>query len=125
MRNAISMLVMLLAHADDAMFYPEMRGDVNSSLTVSCEDLWSNLFPMNYSQSESQSSVMESNQQDPAVQAALFICNNGVSLGKDHLSKVASCFECTTIPKSTFIAEEGLIVCLPIPLFLMFLFQNY
>ena len=47
---------------------------------------------------------------EPAVQAALFILN-GVAPGKDYLSRVASCFECSNVPKSTFVAEEGLEVC--------------
>lgn len=63
---------------------------------------------MNYFHPISES-LSESTQLEPTVQAALFILN-GVSPGKDHLSRIASCFECSSVPKSTFIAEEGLMV---------------
>jgi hypothetical protein len=60
-----------------------------------------------------QASDVHASTNDPAqheFQAALHIFN-GISPGKDHLSKVANCFECSSIPKSTFIAEEGCQVC--------------
>jgi hypothetical protein len=64
---------------------------------------------MEHFQTVSESSFFGVNQCEPADQAALFIFN-GASPGKDLLSRVASCFECCSVQKSTFIAEEGLMV---------------
>ena len=60
-------------------------------------------------QTVSESSIFGANQLEPADQAALFIFN-GASPGKDLLSRVAGCFECSSVQKSAFIAEEGLMV---------------
>jgi hypothetical protein len=63
-------------------------------------------FDMNHSYQNLEASNIDSAQLEHDVQAALFIFN-GITPGKDHLSRVASCFECSSIPKSTFISEEG------------------
>jgi hypothetical protein len=74
--------------------------DEHSSLPIS----------LTHSPTLSQPSIPEAFQHDHAVQAALFILN-GFAAGKDTISRIASCFECSSITKSTFIAEEGLAVC--------------
>jgi hypothetical protein len=54
-------------------------------------------------------SAIQADSTNHSAQAALFIFN-GMAPGQEALNRVASCFECSNIPKSSFIAEEGLMV---------------
>jgi hypothetical protein len=69
---------------------------------------------MNHSHQNQEAPIIDLAQPEHGIQAALFIFN-GIKPGKDHLSRVAGCFECSSVPKSTFISEEGCQVSFVLP----------